>query len=178
MWIVLIIVLVVLLLVWIITTSNRLNRTIVKIDEADAGIDVALTKRYDALTKLIEVVKGYAKHEKETLFEVVTLREGMTMEEKNKANHIMSENLHKAEFLVEEYPDLKASQNYLDLQMTIVDVEEHLQAARRLYNSNISTFNQMIVTFPTSIIAKAKGLVKKAFFEADEEKKKDVEIKF
>jgi len=179
MWGILIIVILVLLFGWIISTSNRLNRMIVKIDEADAGIDVALTKRYDALTKLIEVVKGYAKHEKETLFEVVNLRQGMTMEEKNKANHIMDENMHKAEFLVEEYPDLKASTNYLELQASIVDVEEHLQAARRLYNSNISIFNQMIVSFPTSIIAKAKGLVKKDFFEAEEEKKKeDVEIKF
>ena len=178
MWIIVIVVVVVLIIGWIIGTSNALNRTIVKIDEADAGIDVALTKRYDALTKLIEVVKGYAKHEKETLFEVVSLRQGMTIEEKNKANHIMDENMHKAEFLIEEYPDLKASANFLDLQATIVDVEEHLQAARRLYNSNISTFNQMIVTFPTSIIAKSKGLVKKDFFEAEEKKKEDVEIKF
>ena len=178
MWGILIIVILVLLFGWIISTSNRLNRMIVKIDEADAGIDVALTKRYDALTKLIEVVKGYAKHEKETLFEVVNLRQGMTMEEKNKANHIMDENMHKAEFLVEEYPDLKASTNYLELQASIVDVEEHLQAARRLYNSNISIFNQMIVSFPTSIIAKAKGLVKKDFFEAEEKKKEDLEIKF
>ena len=178
MWIIVIVVVVVLIIGWIIGTSNALNRTIVKIDEADAGIDVALTKRYDALTKLIEVVKGYAKHKKETLFEVVSLRQGMTIEEKNKANHIMDENMHKAEFLIEEYPDLKASANFLDLQATIVDVEEHLQAARRLYNSNISTFNQMIVTFPTSIIAKSKGLVKKDFFEAEEKKKEDVEIKF
>ena len=178
MWIIVIVIVVVLIIGWIIGTSNALNRTIVKIDEADAGIDVALTKRYDALTKLIEVVKGYAKHEKETLFEVVSLRQGMTIEEKNKVNHIMDENMHKAEFLIEEYPDLKASANFLDLQATIVDVEEHLQAARRLYNSNISTFNQMIVTFPTSIIAKSKGLVKKDFFEAEEKKKEDVEIKF
>lgn len=178
MWIIIIVIILVLIIGWIIGTSNKLNRTIVKIDEADAGIDVALTKRYDALTKLIEVVKGYAKHEKETLFEVVSIRQGMTIEEKNKANHIMDENMHKAEFLIEEYPDLKASANFLDLQATIVDVEEHLQAARRLYNSNISTFNQMIVTFPTSIIAKSKGLVKKDFFEAEEKKKEDVEIKF
>lgn len=178
MWIIVIVIVLLLIIGWIIGTSNKLNRTIVKIDEADAGIDVALTKRYDALTKLIEVVKGYAKHEKETLFEVVSLRQGMTIEEKNKANHIMDENMHKAEFLIEEYPDLKASANFLDLQATIVDVEEHLQAARRLYNSNISTFNQMIVTFPTSIIAKSKGLVKKDFFEAEEKKKEDVEIKF
>jgi len=178
MWIIVIVIVLLLIIGWIIGTSNKLNRTIVKIDEADAGIDVALTKRYDALTKLIEVVKGYAKHEKETLFEVVSIRQGMTIEEKNKANHIMDENMHKAEFLIEEYPDLKASENFLDLQATIVDVEEHLQAARRLYNSNISTFNQMIVTFPTSIIAKSKGLVKKDFFEAEEKKKEDVEIKF
>ena len=73
------------LVIWFVATKNKLNQTLVKIDEANSGIDVALTKRYDVLTKMIDSVKVYAKHEKETLFEVINLRKGMSIEEKNKA---------------------------------------------------------------------------------------------
>lgn len=171
-----IIALVIILVIWYISTVNKLNRTIVKIDEADSGIDVALTKRYDVLTKMMDTVKAYAKHEKETLFEVINLRKGMTLEEKNIENAKMSHNLEKINLVVENYPELKSNENYKMLQQSIVDVEEHLQAARRMYNSNVSIFNQMIVTFPTSIIANSKGMAKKDFFEADEVKKQDVKI--
>ena len=162
----------------IIEMSNNLNKALVKIDEASSGIDVALTKRYDVLTKMIETVKGYAKHEKEVLFDVVKIRKGMTIEEKNEANKQMDETLSKINVLAENYPDLKASENFKTLQDSINDVEEHLQAARRLYNANISSYNQMIVTFPISIIAGTKGLTKREFFVAEEHKKQDVEIKF
>ncbi len=162
----------------IIVMSNNLNQAVVKIEEADSGIDVALTKRYDVLTKMIETVKGYAKHEKEVLFDVVKIRKGMTIEEKNAANQQMDETLSKINVLAENYPDLKASENFNTLQNSITDVEEHLQAARRLYNANVSSYNQMIVTFPISIIAGSKGMTKKEFFVAEEHKKQDVEIKF
>jgi len=171
-----IILLVVIVVIWYISTVNKLNRTIVKIDEADSGIDVALTKRYDVLTKMMDTVKAYAKHEKETLFEVINLRKGMTLEEKNAENAKMSHNLEKIHVVVENYPELKSSENYKTLQQSIIDVEEHLQAARRLYNSNVSLYNQQLVTFPTSIIANNKKLIKKDFFEIDEIKKSDVKI--
>lgn len=161
---------------WYISTSNKLNRAVVKIDESLSGIDVALTKRYDVLTKMMDVVKAYAKHEKETLFEVINLRKDMTIQEKNEANKAMDENMKKINVVAESYPELKSSENYKTLQQSIADVEEHLQAARRLYNSNVSLFNQLLVTFPTSSIAKNKGMTKKDFFEADEAKKEDVKI--
>ena len=171
-----ILVIVVLVVVWIISVSNKLNRAIVKIEEADSGIDVALTKRYDVLTKMIDVVKAYAKHEKETLFEVIELRKGMSTEEKMAANNKMSSNFEKINVLAESYPELKSSENYRTLQQAIVEVEEHLQAARRMYNSNVSIYNQMLVTFPTSTIANSKGLTRKEFFEAEETKKQDVKM--
>lgn len=164
------------LVLWYISVSNKLNRAVVKIDESLSGIDVALTKRYDVLTKMIDVVKAYAKHEKETLFEVINLRKDMTIQEKNDANKTMDENFKRINVVAENYPELKSSENYKTLQQSIADVEEHLQASRRLYNSNVSLFNQMLVTFPTSSIAKNKGLTKKDFFEADETKKEDVKI--
>ncbi len=174
--IIIIAIIAVIIVLWYISTSNKLNRAVVKIDESLSGIDVALTKRYDVLTKMIDVVKAYAKHEKETLFEVINLRKDMSIQEKNEANKAMDENMKKINIVVENYPELKSSENYKTLQQSIADVEEHLQAARRLYNSNVSLFNQLLVTFPTSSIAKNKGMTKKDFFEADETKKEDVKI--
>lgn len=173
---IIIILIIIMIMIAYISISNSLNRAIVKIDEASSGIDVALTKRYDVLTKMIDVVKGYTKYEQETLFKVVELRKNMTIEEKNKANAQMEENLSKINVLAENYPELKASENYKTLQQSIMDVEEHLQAARRLYNANVSSYNQKIVTFPSSIIANNKGLTKKEFFNASDEKREDVKI--
>ena len=169
-------VVVLVLVIAFISISNKLNRAIVKIDEANSGIDVALTKRYDTLTKMIDVVKGYAKHEEETLFKVIELRKDMTMKEKSEASASMDEATRQINVVAESYPELKSSENYNTLQRSIADVEEHLQAARRLYNSNVSLYNQLLVTFPTSVIAKNKGMTKKDFFEADEVKKEDVKI--
>ncbi len=170
------VVVILIVVIWYISTSNKLNRSVVKIDEALSGIDVALTKRYDVLTKMIDVVKSYAKHEKETLFEVIKLRKDMSIEERNDVNRAMDENLRKINVVAESYPELKSSENYKTLQQSIADVEEHLQAARRLYNSNVSLYNQLLVSFPTSSIAKNKGMTKKEFFEADDVKKEDVKI--
>lgn len=173
---IIIIVIIIIIIGYIISISNGLNRSIVKIDEASSGIDVALTKRYDVLTKMIDVVKGYAKFEQETLFKTIELRKNMSMEEKNKANADMEENFAKVNALAENYPELKASENYKTLQQAIADVEEHLQAARRLYNANVSSYNQKIVTFPSSVIANSKGLVKREFFNAEDKKRDDVKI--
>ena len=170
------VIVVVILMVYVISISNGLNRAIVKIDEASSDIDVSLTKRYDVLTKMIDVVKGYAKYEQETIFKTIELRQNMTMKEKNEANKLMQENMEKINALAENYPDLKASENYKTLQKAIADVEEHLQASRRLYNANVSSYNQKIVTFPSSIIASNKGLTKKDFFSTEEKKREDVKI--
>ncbi|MBQ9280110.1 MAG: LemA family protein [Clostridia bacterium] len=173
-----ILVIAVILVIGCICISNSLNQSLVKIDEAASGIDVALTKRYDVLTKMIEVAKGYSKHEQETLFKTIELRKNMTMQEKSDANEAMGEAFSRINALAENYPDLKANTTFTTLQQSISDVEEHLQASRRLYNANVSAFNQKIVTFPISFIANAKGLSKKDFFVADDVKREDVKINF
>jgi LemA protein len=171
-----IVVVLLILVICYISISNKLNRAIIKIDEALSGIDVALTKRYDVLTKMIDAVKAYTKHEKETIFEVIKLRENMSIKEKSDANTAMDQNLKQINVVAENYPELKSSENYKTLQKSITDVEEHLQAARRLYNSNVSIYNQLLVSFPTSMIAKNKHLTKKDFFEIEEFKRNDVKI--
>lgn len=176
LWIILAVIAVI--VVWYIGTMNSLRATALKVDEASAGIDVALTKRYDVLTKQLDVVKGYASYESKTLFESIKLRTGMTMTEKQDVAGKMEEVANQFRLTAEAYPELKASQNYLALQASITDVEEHLQAARRLYNANTTTYNTKIVMFPASIVANMCGMTKKDLFEAEAHKRQDVKMEF
>lgn len=173
-----IIVLALVCLIGYISILNNLNRSIVKIDEADSGIDVALLKRHDVLTKMLDVVKAYTKHEKETLFEIVNLRKGMTTQEKSDASAAMDQQIKSLNIVAENYPQLLSSENYKTLQVAIADTEEHLQAARRLYNAAVSSYNQKIVSFPSSAVASMKGMVKRDFFETSDESKQDVAMNF
>lgn len=163
--------------IWYVIIKNKFNQTIIKIDEASSGIDIALTKRYDVLTELISVVKNHMKYEKDTLFEIVNLRQGMSIEELNVENSKMNKNMEKINILVENYPNLKTSESFQILQKSIIEVEEHLQASRRMYNSNVSIYNQMLVTIPSCFVASLLGLKEKNFFVADEIKKNNLKIK-
>jgi LemA protein len=163
---------------WYISTMNRFARLAVKITESDSGIDVALTKRYDTLTKILDVTKGYAKHEAETLADIVRVRKGMSIGERGEANRQMDELAGRINVLAEAYPDLKASENFRELQHSITEVEEHLQAARRIYNMNVSAFNQLLASWPSSVVGNSKGHTAKEFFEAEERKKFDVKMEF
>ena len=100
----------------------------------------------------------------------------MNIKELSDANNSMNDSFNKINALVENYPNLKADENFKVLEKTIIDVEEHLQAARRLYNSNVSLYNQLVQTFPTNVIAKANGMKKREFFEAEEKSKDNVEV--
>lgn len=175
---------VILLLVifWYIGTMNKLRQLELKVQEAESGIDVALTKRFDMLTKMLDTTKGYAKHEAETLEKIVKWRSGVpnnaSMEEKAEFQQQMDRVAQGINVVVEKYPDLKANTVFIELQGSIRNAEEHLQAARRLYNANVTQINHIIVTFPQSIVANAIKMEKKAYFEADERKREDVEMKF
>lgn len=176
-----VLILVVALIGWWISTGNRLKREQIKIDEAASGIDVALTKRFDLLTKAVATVKGYAKHENETLTNVISMRQpakGASMGEKGEFANAMTKAFDSINVVAEQYPELKANTNFLSLQNQITEVEEQLQASRRVYNSNVSIYNQEIVVFPTSIVANHLRCVRRDFFEAEESKRADVKIEF
>ena len=179
---IIIVVLIVVPVLWFIGTMNNLRQLEVKVNEAESGIDVALTKRFDVLTKLIKTVKGYAKHEAETFENVTKWRAGLpsklSLKEKQQFMGKMDAVQTGINVAVEAYPDLKAEKLFSSLSASISDVEEHLQAARRVYNSNVSGINSMIVTFPTSIVAGMVHVDKKEFFEAEIAKTSDVEINF
>lgn len=174
----LILFLVLLIIIWYVGVSNSIKTAALKVDESESGIDVALTKRYDVLTKMLDTVKGYQKYEQSVLSELVKLRTGMSMTERKAANDAMDKISKDISVLAEGYPELKANTNFVELQKAIVDVEEHLQAARRLYNSNVNAYNTKLVVFPSSIVANKMGVVKRELFEADEIKRQDVKMQF
>lgn len=167
-----------LIMIWVIATGNRFRQLAVKIDESESGIDVSLTKRYDTLTKMLDVTKAYAKHEVETFERVINLRRGMSMAERQEANAEMDQMTARLNVVAENYPELRSAETFTSLQGAIRDAEAHLQAARRLYNSNVSTFNQMLVTFPASMIGQRQGQQAREFFEADAHKREDVKMNF
>lgn len=165
-------------LIWWIGTSNSFRRRLIKIDEAKSGIEVALTKRYDMLTKLLDTAKGYAAHEKDVIYETINLRRGMTIAEMQEASSKIDKLAQKLNVVAEAYPQLRSSDVFVNLQHGVIDAEEHLQAARRLYNSSVSSFNMAIAVFPSNIVARSQNLAPKEFFEADERAKSNVQIRF
>lgn len=158
-----------------VNTLNSLKKLSLKVDEALSGIDVALSKRYNVLSKMVETVKGYTKHEKEVLFKTIEMRSNMNLSELKNAKNEMDENINQINMIIEKYPDLKANENFLALQKAIIDAEEHLQAARRLYNSNTSLYNEKVITFPSLIVAKIHHFKQNEYFEI-EEKEKNIKI--
>ena len=161
---------------WYMVVYNSLQKARVKVQEALSGIDVALTKRYDVLVKMVDAVKGFQRYEQELLTEVIKLRTGMSMQERQAANEQMNQLTEKLNLMVENYPELKSGNQVTELQRAIVDVEEHLQAARRMYNANVSDYNAKQVMFPGNLIAKKIGATPEEFFEAEEVKRADVKI--
>jgi LemA protein len=174
--------LVVIIIFWFIGVMNQLRQLELKVQEAESGIDVALTKRFDMLTKMLQTTKGYAKHESETLEKVVKWRSGIpqnaTLKEKEEFFNQLDQVAKGINVVVEKYPDLKANTVFLELQSAVANTEEHLQAARRLYNANVTRINTIIVTFPQSIVANQIKMKKKPYFEAEEAKREDVKFEF
>ena len=162
--------------VWAVKTSNNIKRMEIKVDEAFSGIEVALTKRYDMLTKMLDVCKGFMKHESELFSKVISLRQGMSLGEMGKADREMGELTGRLFAVAENYPELRSAQVFAELQQGVRDAEEHLQAARRLYNASVSSYNAAIAVFPDSLLA--RGRSPREFFETEDAKREDVKVQF
>ena len=152
-------------IIWWVKTSNRFNRYKVVIDESKKNVDIALAKRYDTICEMIKVAKSYAKHESSTFSEVIKLRQNANIKEFNSAIQNQDREISKIFALAESYPDLKSSQEFINLQDEISDENEQLAAAKRIVNNNISIINQEIVSFPKSVVAKSKGLKEMEFLK-------------
>jgi LemA protein len=154
-----------------------------KVDEGWADIDTQLKRRYDLIPNMVESVKGYAKHEKSTFEEVTNARNmamsASTPEEKAKAENMLAGTLKSLFALAENYPELKANQNFLDLQQTLKEIEDHIQLSRRYYNATVRDFNTKIEVFPNNMFAGMFGFAKRQFFEIEKpEEKENVKVSF
>jgi LemA protein len=169
-WILLAIVVVIAL--WIILSYNRLISMVNRAKEAWADIDVQLKRRYDLIPNLVNTVKGYAAHEAKTFEQVTEARTkamGATnVQERAEAENMLTGALKSVFALAEAYPDLKANQNFLELQRELSDTENKIQAARRFYNGNVRDLNTATQVFPSNIIAKLFGFSQLTFFELAE----------
>lgn len=171
-----------LIIFFFVLSYNKFVKLKNHIDEALSSIDVQLKRRYDLIPNLIEIVKGYAKHEQNTLEKVINARNvaqnAKNFNEKAKAENILTETLKSLFALAESYPDLKANQNFLDLQKTLKEIEENIQYARRYYNAEVRYYNILCESFPTNIIAQMFLFKKRDFFEISESERENVKITF
>ena len=165
---------------WLIITYNRLTKLRNKVKDQWSQVDVELKKRFDLIPNIIETVKGYAKHEKDTFTAVVEARNSAlnatTPREEINANDKLSNALSKLFALSEDYPELRADTNFRNLQENLKDVEDKIAFARQFYNDTVLKYKDAIETFPTVLIAGMLGFKQEQFFKASEEEKENVKV--
>ena len=177
-----IVAIVLVILFYVLATYNGLVGSKNIVDEAFSTMDVYLKKRWDLIPNLVETVKGYAKHESETLEKVIALRNGaynnMSVDEKMEVNKQLSSGISKLIAVAESYPDLKANQNFTDLSKELSKIDEDIANSRKYYNGTVRNFNNKVMMFPGNIVANMFGFKKANMFEAAEEEKKNVKVEF
>ncbi len=183
LWVIMAVVVIILLAV--IGLYNGLIKLKNRTEEAWSDIDVQLKRRYDLIPNLVSAVKAYAQHERQTLNEVVTARNQAISAQQSgdkvkqaEAENMLTGALKSIFALSENYPDLKANENFLELQRELSDTENKIQASRRFYNSNVKDFNTKLQVFPSNIIAGWLKFKPYEFFEIEEEEAKPVKVEF
>ena len=171
-----------LLVVYVVGVYNGLIRLRNKVDDQASQIDVQLKRRFDLIPNLVETVKGYTKHEKETLEGVIAARNAYNtagnMEDQLKADGELTKAMNKLFALAEAYPDLKANENFTKLQEELSAIEEKIVYSRQFYNDSVLKLNNKIEMFPSNIVAGIFGFKKRQFFEAAAEERQNVQVKF
>lgn len=174
--------LIIVIALFLVLLYNGLVRARNMVSNAWSQIDVQLKKRSDLIPNLIEAVKGYMKHERETLKEVTEARtkflNAKTMGEKAKASNMLTDALKSIFAVAESYPKLEASANFKHLQEELSDIEGKIAYARQFYNDSVLEYNNSIQVFPNSMVAGPFGFAKREFFEASGEERKNVKVKF
>ncbi len=177
-----VVVILAILVFYVLGTYNSLVRMRNRVEEGFSTMDVYLKKRWDLIPNLVETVKGYAKHEKSTLKEVVELRnsayDGASINDKIDMNNKLSQGITKLMALAENYPDLKANQNFMDLSDELSKIEEDIANARKYYNGTVRNMNDKVQMFPSNIVAGMFGFKNYPMFEAQANERNNVEVKF
>lgn len=181
MWIYIIITIIVLIVIYALAIYNSFVQLNNKVKEAFSTMDVYLKKRWDLIPNIVETVKGYAKHEKTTLKEVVELRnsayEKMSDQEKIKTNEQLSSGINKIMALAEAYPELKANENFKDLSNQLTKIEDDIANSRKYYNGVVRIYNNKVEMFPSNIFAGLFGYKSKAMFEVSANERENVKVK-
>ena len=181
MWLYIIIAVVVVLLLLVFTTYNSFVKLNNKVEEAFSTMDVYLKKRWDLIPNVVETVKGYAQHERETLEEVISLRNNsydkMNTDDKIDINSKVSNEINRVMAIAESYPELKASENFRDLSNQLTRVEEDIANSRKYYNATVRDYNNKVEMFPSNIIAKMLGYKVKVMFEISDDERRNVKVK-
>lgn len=181
-WLIVIIVIIVLLVLWVIGTYNKLVKARNRVKDQWAQIDVQLKRRFDLIPNLVETIKGYTKHESETLENVIKARNtylsANTPNEQMKADGELTQAISKLFALTESYPDLKANTNFIDLQEQLKGTEDKIASARQFYNDTVLKYNNLVQVFPAVLIAGMLGFKTESFIEAAEEERKNVKVSF
>lgn len=181
-WWIIVIIVVVLIVLYVISVYNGLISLRNKVNDQFSQIDVELKRRFDLVPNLVETVKGYTKHEKETLEGVVNARNSYVsagnMSEQLKADGELSNAISKLFALAENYPDLKANENFNNLQNELSEIEQKIVYARQFYNDSVLKLNNKIEMFPSNIVAGMFNFKKKEFYEAQKEERENVKVKF
>lgn len=166
---ILIIVIIIILIFWFIGVYNRLVGLRNRVDTQWAQVDVQLKRRYDLVPNLVETVKGYAAHERNTLDAVITARNSAvnakTVDEQGMAENMLTSALKSVFALAEAYPDLKANQNFLELQRELTELEDVISVARAAYNESVLQYNNVVQMVPSNIVAGISGFGLREFFE-------------
>lgn len=180
MWIIIGLIVLVAIIIW--STYNSLITAKVRVSEAFSQIDVQLKRRADLIPNLVETVKGYAKHERDLLTNITKARTSLMkangVEEKAKANNQLAETLKTLFAVSENYPKLRANENFLSLQEELADTENKIAYARQFYNSTVMDYNTKLMVFPTNVFGSMLHFTPDEFFAATEEEKQEVKVKF
>jgi len=182
LWLIILIVAVVLIVFYVIGVYNSLVTLKNKVKDQYSQIDVELKRRFDLIPNLVETVKGYAKHEKETLENVINARNNYVsandLDGKLEADGELTKAVSKLFALTESYPDLKANTNFNNLQSELSEIEQKIVYARQFYNDSVLKLNNKIEMFPSNIIAKMFNFKQEVFFEASSSERENVKVKF
>ena len=167
----------IIILIMVFAIYNSLVKARNKVKQAKSGIDVYLNQRFDLIPNLVECVKQYSKYEKEVLTEITELRASYLKDSTNLKNaEKINNKMNEIVALAENYPELKASEQYLNLQQNLTKLESQLQAARRIYNMEVTDYNNKIETVPSNIIAKLFRFKSAELFQIEEYKKENIVI--
>lgn len=174
--------LIILCAIYVGVTYNSLVKTRNIVQEAFSTMDVYLKKRWDLVPNLVETVKGYAKHEKEALTKLTSLRTGgydqLSAEQKLDVNRQLSQGISRIMAIAENYPELKASQNFLDLNQNLARIEEDIANSRKYYNGAVRKMNNKVQMFPSNLVAAMFGFKEYSMFEMESEEKQNVKVEF